>query len=213
MIRLSYTSLILSGRGGSAVEEGGTAGGEGAAVVWREAVRLDGGEMGCRAIAGVSLPVVLGVLLGKMSHQPVSVDLCHNGGGSYGGDPAVTPYDRLIGDLEVATEAVAIDEEIFRAGFQPLDGSLHGEEGGSEDIQPVNLLDGGAADGDGDRLFPYSEVVVLATMGCELLGVGQSGEVKVLGEDHSGGHHRSGKAATTHLVNARLEAGGLQSGG
>ena len=213
MIRLSYTSLILSGRGGSGVEECGAAGGEGASVVWREAVRLDGGEMGCRAIAGVSLPVVLGVLLGKMSHQMVAVDLCHNGGGSYGGDPAVTPYDRLVGDLEVATEAVAIDEEVLRAGLQPLDGSLHGEEGGSEDIQPVYLLDGGAADGDGDRFLPYGEVVVLATMGCELLGVGQSGEVKVLREDHSSGHYRSGKAAATYLVDARFKADGLQSGG
>ena len=213
MIRLSHTSLILSGRGGSAVEECGAAGGEGASVVWRETVRSDGSEMGCRAIAGVSLPVVLGVFLSKSGHQMVSVDLCHNGGGSNGGDPAVTPYDRLIGDLEVATEAVAVDEEILWAGFQPLDGSLHGEEGGSEDIQPVNLLDGGAADGDGNRLFPDGEVVVLATMGCELLGVGQSGEVKVLREDHSSGHYRSGKAAATHLVDARLEPGGLQSGG
>ena len=213
MIRLSYTSLILSGRGGSAVEECGTAGGEGASVVWRETVRSDGSEMDRCAVAGVPLPVVLGVLLSKSGHQPVAVDLCHNGGGSYGGDPAVSPYDRLVGDLEVAAETVAIDEEILWVGLQPLDSSLHGEEGGSEYIQPVDLLDGGDADGDSDRFLPYGEVVVLATMGCELLGVGQSGEVKVLWEDHSSGHYRSGKAAATYLVDARFKADGLQSGG
>lgn len=81
-----------------------------------EAVQADRLEVSRRAVAGISLPVVGGIALSKPCHQTVTVDLCYDGGGGDGGDPAVTPHDGLVGDLLSGAKSIAIDEEVLRSG-------------------------------------------------------------------------------------------------
>ena len=81
-----------------------------------EAVQADRLEMSRRAVAGISLPVIGGIALSQLCHQAVTVDLCYDGGGGDGGDPAVTTHDGLVGDLLSGAKSIAIDEEVLRSG-------------------------------------------------------------------------------------------------
>src|SRR5690606_36360657 len=107
-------------------------GGEGTAVVRREAQPLDRRAVLGRAVAGVLLPAVAGIACREPAHEPVPLD-----------DRGVPLAERRDGQ--------AIHEQVLRRDAQPLDGALHGQMGGAQDVQPVDLARARGADAVADR--------------------------------------------------------------
>ncbi len=106
-------------------------------------------------------------------HQPVACDLGDDRGGSDGKAEAVARHhgaDRAGQDRR----NVAVDEGVCRRRRQRRHGAAHGEQGGLEDVQPVDLGDVGDADAD-LHVVPDRIVERLARRPRQLLGVVDAG--------------------------------------
>ena len=119
-----------------------------AAVVRGDAILADGLAVFLRGIAFVGAPVVLGVFFGETVHVVVTVGLGEDRGSGDGEVLAVAFDDSGMGDVggnitnhgTVGTKAVTVDDDGLRTDGELIEGTVHGEDGGIEDIDLVNLL-------------------------------------------------------------------------
>ena len=192
---------------------------EGHAVVGCGAILADGFAVGWGGIAFVAVPVVLGIVLMDAEHIVVTVGLGKDAGGSNAHVGSIALDDGGVGDVLVGHEAVAVDEEVLGAYFQLSNGTVHGEDGGTEDVNLVDFLVGDHAHGPGKgfALDDFAEGVAMFLR--ELLGVVEHrkrhtpppfvhplylrGGIKW--KDDGGGIDGAGKAATAGLVTAGFD--------
>ena len=117
-------------------------------MVRGDAILADGLTMLLRGIAFVREPVILGVFLGETVHVVITVGLGEDRSGSDGEVLAVAFDDSGMGDVggnitnhgTVGTKAVTVDDDGLRTDGELIEGPVHGEDGGIEDIDLVNLL-------------------------------------------------------------------------
>ena len=144
---------------------------ESAAVVGRDAMLADGLAVLSRGVAHVVLPVVVGILLRQADHLVVAVGLGQDGGGSDGEVLAVALDDGGMGQVAVGLEAVAIDDDGLGPHLELVEGTVHGQDGGVEDIDLVDLLRRDDAHGPCHRVALDILAQGIALAGGELLGV------------------------------------------
>ena len=156
-----------------------------------------------RAVALVARPAIArmgGVII---VHQPVPLMLGDDRGGGDRQAQGVASDDRQR-CVRPFRAAIAVDQDHRRRGAgrdQRVDGTMHGEHRGPQDVEPVYLLDGCDADAD-RRHLPDRAAQILAPDRAELLRI-----VDALGhlapiEHHRRRDHRPGQRPPPRLVNA-----------
>lgn len=163
-------------------------------------------SVGGSAVAFVAVPSVLWEFLMEMKHVFVAVSFGQDAGGGDGGEFSVPFDDALVADFWVGFETVAIDQQKRRFLFQRGDGPVHGQEASLEDVDRINLLDGGGGDREGQGFFFDEGTKDLPVLFADLFGIVQQGVVEVGWKDHGRGENRSGIAASAGLVAAGFAA-------
>ena len=189
----------------------------GEAVEGRDAVLADGFAMLARGIPHVVLPVVLGILLCQVEHILVAMGLGEDAGSGDGLVFGVALHDAGVGESKtlpaplfrgelwgVGLEAVAIDDDGFGSHDELVESAMHGEEGGAEDVDAVDLLGGNNAHCPGEGIVLNLLAQFVALLGGELLGVVEGRIVVVGGQDDGGSIDASSQATTACLVAAGL---------
>ena len=119
---------------------------KGGAVDWGRAVFSDGLAVGDGGVTGIGEPAVLGVDSGLFCHVGIAVGFCQDAGGC-DGRVASIPLDVTAVRNVVGLESVAVDQRVVWSEGQGIQRAVHGEEGGVEDVDFVDFLVGGPADG------------------------------------------------------------------
>jgi len=199
-------------------------GGEAAAVGGAGAVPVEGFEVGAGAVAFVAGEAVLGIGLVQFGHDAVAGDFGEDAGGG-DGEAAGVAFDLILSGAGEAGDGQAVDEGEVGKGREGIERPGHGEVGGAEDIEAVDLLR--FDDGDGGEEFRggVEEIEELTAFGGgEFLGVvevQQSGRrvvQQVRGEEDSGGDDGSGEGAAAGFIdpgntrNAAPEKSGVFDG-
>ena len=117
-------------------------------MIRSDAVLSDGIAMFLGGIAFVRLPVVLRVFLGQAVHVVVTIGLGKYRSGSNAQVFAVALDDGGVWDVDgitidhgtVGLESVAVNDDVLRAHLQLIQGTMHGQYGGIEDIDFVYFL-------------------------------------------------------------------------
>ena len=104
-------------------------------------------------IALVFFKGVLGVAFGHFNHIMISGDLGQDGRGGNGRAFPVSLHHRFVGGRD-AVGAVAVDQRQVRGNGQAVNGPLHGQHPGVQNIEGVDLLRLRPGDGPGHGLVP-----------------------------------------------------------
>gem|GEM_PF-3387334 len=126
------------------------------------------------AITHVPLEAVGGKLLGVLQHQVVTDGLGQNGGRSNGRVLVITANDGLDTQTFQPGSAVAVDADMTGLGLQPLDGAGHGQQGGMQDVEAVDLFDAGTGHRERQGLLPDLVGQGFPAAGAEFLRVPQA---------------------------------------
>ena len=178
---------------------------EGHAVVGRGAVLADGFAVGGGGVALVVVPGVAGVLVVQAQHVVVAVGLGQYAGGGYVHVLGIALHHRLPRCGAVGLEAVAIHADALGPHLQAVQGAVHGQYAGVEDVHLVNLLSGDDAHGPCHGLLLDDGAQFVALALGELLAVVQPFVAEAGRQDDGSGIHRPGQAAPAGLVAASLQ--------
>ena len=134
------------------------------AVIGRDAVLADGIAVFFRGVALVGVPVVLGVFLRETVHIVVTIGLGEDRGSGDGEVFAVTLDDGGVRELLIGFEAIAIDDDGLGTNLELVEGTVHREDRGVEDINAVDLLgrDDSHRPGNGIALNDLTELITAA---------------------------------------------------
>ena len=88
-------------------------------------------------IAFIPVPAVGRVFLMYPVHVVVTISLGKDGCCGYREILAVALYYSGVGQVPVFFETVSVDKEMLRAHGESVDGSVHSEDGGVEDVDLV----------------------------------------------------------------------------
>ena len=152
-------------------------------------------------VALVLLETVLGIPDCELLHQAVTAHLGEDGGRGDTGAARVSVDHGAAGHGDLAV-LVSVDEGQVRLNVQTGDGAVHGEEGGPEDVELLDLLHRGEGHGPGHGLLLDQGKKKLPLFFGELLRVVQTGELHIGRENHRGGTDRSREGAAAGLVHA-----------
>ena len=177
---------------------------EGMAMIWGDAVLLDSLAMFLGGIALVATPIVLGIFLGKTVHIVVTIGLGEDAGGSYGEILAVALYYCGVRQVVIWLEAIAVYYDCLGTHAKVIEGTVHGEDTGIEDVYLVDFLGSDNADSPGDCItLDYLAQGIAPLLG-ELLGVVEVGIAVVGREDDGGSIYTASKTTSSGLIATSL---------
>ena len=160
--------------------------------------------MGLGGVTLVLGPAVLGVLLGQAVHVVVAVGLGENARRRYRQILAVALDDGRIWNEAVGLEAVAVNDDGLGAERQLVEGAVHGQYAGVEDVDLVDFLGRHHAHGPRQGVALNLAAQLVTATGRELLRVVEGVVNVVFGQDYRRGIHAAGKAAPPRLVASGL---------
>lgn len=126
--------------------------GEAHAMVLGRSELLDGLPVRFGGVSFVLCPLVGGVIRRDLVHVVVTVGLGKDGGCRDGHVLAIPFHHALVFDALVGSESVTVYDEMFRPDLQLVDCSVHGEEGGVQNVYLIDFLGGYNAYRPGDGL-------------------------------------------------------------
>ena len=145
---------------------------------------------------------VTGIETIHLDHLAVATDLGQDRSRGYCRHPTIALDHRRTRHRQLWT-AIAVDQCQSGCHAQPFDGALHGQHGGMQDIQPIDLLHLGAGDAPGQGLFANLVEQHFAARLGEFLRVVQAENRPRRIEDHRSRDHGTAERATTDLVDTR----------
>ena len=157
--------------------------------------------LGC-AIPLVSGEAIPGIGAIERLHHAVALGLGDDRSGGDGEVDAVALVERILRDFD-AVHGTCIHQHVLRAPRQRLDGAPHRKQRSMIDIETVDLLDRGGTHGKTRRLGAYFLGERRPRLGVEPFGIVHSGDAGFRREHHCGSHHRAGKRAHAHFIDAR----------
>ena len=137
-------------------------------------------------------------------HVVVAVGLGQDGSRRYGYVFAVALHHRDVRRVAIGREAVAVDEQMLRTHAQSVDGAVHGQDGGAQDVYLVNLGGRHHAHGPGHGLALDDLAQGVAPVLAELLGVVEQLVAEVRRQDDGCGIDRPGQTSSPGLVASGL---------
>jgi hypothetical protein len=169
-----------------------------------KAIGLDRRPMLRRAVAGIVLPTISWVLAVQLPHHLVARDFRENrGGGDRVGEMVALDHGGLRAGQ--ARLHVAVDDGVRGEDRQGLERAAHGHEGGAQDVEAVDLLDGRLAQRP-DRLDPQLHRDLFAHLGRQALGIieraEQPGREPGERQDRRAGNHRPRQRPAPRLIDA-----------
>ena len=193
---------------------------EGAAVERGGAVLGDGGAVLAGGISGVARPAILRMLPVEVGHVVVAVGFGQNGGGG-DGEVAGVALDEggvrqglgeegEVGAVEggtgaVGVEAVAVDDDKLGAHFEAVEGAVHGQNGGVEDVDFVDFPRRHHPHRPGQRIALHLPSQGVTAGGGELFGVVERRVAVVGRQDDGGGIDRTGQTTAAGFVATGFE--------
>ena len=182
------------------------------AMIWGDAVLLDSLTMLLRGIALVATPIVLGIFLGKTVHIVVTIGLGEDAGSCYGEILAVALYYCGVGQVVIWFEAIAVYYDCLGTHAKAIEGTVHGEDTGIEDVYLVDFLGGDYSHSPGYGIaLDYLAQGIAPLLG-ELLGVVEV-DITVVGrEDDSGCIYTASKTTSSGLIATSLYQRGMIKG-
>lgn len=164
----------------------------------------NGAAVSSGGVALVLVPAVVGKKLVQLQHVSVAGGLGEYGSSCDGGIFAVAFDDAVMGQGGVRTEAIAIDEEQLGAWRELVDGAVHSQKGGLQDVDAVDFGRIYLRDSPADSVGFYELASCKSLLLSELFGIIEQGYVQVFGPDDSGSKDRAGEAASAGFVAAGL---------
>lgn len=166
--------------------------------------------MGCRGVALVDLPAVSGIVGGYGFHILVAMGFGEDRGGGDVAESAVAFDEGLPGDIGIGFEAVAVDDNGFRAHGQAVESAVHRKDRCVEDVDSVDFFGFDAGNGPCDGLlFNYGAEELSALFG-QLFGVVEQGVGEVGRQNDGGGKNGAGKTSAAGFVAAGFEDFGVE---
>ena len=182
------------------------------AMIGSDAILLDSSSMLFCGIALVAPPIVLGIFLGKTVHIVVTIGLGEDAGSSYGEILAVALYYCGVGQVVIWLEAIAIYYDCLGTHAKAIEGTVHGEDTGIEDVYLVDFLGSDNADSPGYGIaLDYLAQGIAPLLG-ELLGVVEVWIAVVGREDDSGCIYTASKTTSSGLIATSLYQRGMIKG-
>lgn len=170
----------------------------------RNAILADGVAVLARGITGIAVPTVLGIKRSLLLHEVVTAGFGQDGRGRNGEVLAIALHDGLMGYVAVGFEAVAVHNHEGRTHRQLVEGPVHGQDGGVEDIDFVNFLVRYRRYGPGHGIRLNDLAQGIAAMGRQLLAVVEPLVVIVGRQDDGRRKHRTGQTTATGFVASGL---------
>ena len=155
--------------------------------------------MGFRAVALVDLKAVAGIGFGHFFHIIVTGDLGQDGCGRNIRAAAV-PFHHGLYIYTKILLSIAVDQCKIRFDFQLSQGTLHGQEGCLEDIDPVDLFVGGKGNAVSQCVFLDDRKQLTAPLIGKLLTIVQTRDHQTSRQDHCGSANRTGQRAAARFV-------------
>ena len=181
----------------------------------RGAMGGDGGAMVGSRVAFVLGPVVHGVLLVEAAHELIAVGLGEDRGSGDVAEAAVALDIGGEGNVAPGGEFVAVHDYRLRDDRERVEGPVHGENGGAEDVYLVDFLIIDHGDGPSHRLALDKGPESLSAGLRELLAIIEPLVGETVREDHCSGAYGPCEATTACFVATGLNdachgAGGEQ---
>ena len=180
--------------------------GEGLAVVGGDAILFDGGVVVLGGVAFVFVPVVLGEVLRNAQHVLVTVGLGEDGGSRNAHVGAVALDNGGVRHIAPGLEAVAVDQDVLRGDLEGVEGAVHGQDRGVEDVDAVNLLGPHHGHCPCERLMLDDGAQHFALALGELFAVVDDVVIEVGWQYHSSRSDGAGKRSAACLVASGLDA-------
>ena len=156
--------------------------------------------MFAHTITFVAGEAILRILRVEFDHEAVAGDFGDDAGGGDGNAKGVAADERRVVDGEAA-HGESVDEGVVGFRGQGLDGAGHGEVGGAKDVEGIDFLDAGGADGPVDfGAGGQGSVEAFAFFGGELFGVIEADEGEVRRQDDGGGDDGAGEGSASGFV-------------
>ena len=95
--------------------------------------------------------------------------------------------------------------------IESLDGAVHGQKAGFENVDTADLFGAGLGDGPGQGTFPNERGKIFAGFGGELLGIVQARDGPGRIEDYGRGYYGPCQAAAAGFVEAGFGYEGLEA--
>ena len=166
------------------------------------------------AVSLVTAELVAGVDTVHVLHQAVPGDLRKDGSGGDAETFLVAPDQGSVGTGEIR-DGQAINERVGGCRGECEKSAPHGFMGGTEDVDPVDLLRFGSCNRPPD-IRPGGEFLVesVPLAGCELFGIAENGMRELWRQDDSRGKHRACQGAAPGFVDPRngMNALGMELG-
>ena len=191
-------------------------GGEGAAVAGGGAETAQGGEVGGGAVAFVFGEAVAGELRVEFQAETVTRDLGEDGGAGDEKAAGVAFDEGGVGDRQ-AFDGESVHECVVGQRGESFERTAHGQMGGAKDVDGIDFLGRGLADGPADAGFVGQRLIErIALGGGKLLGIvglgqgpgEQGGEVGLVNL-HGTGDDGPGKAPAPGLVHPGERGAGM----
>ena len=151
----------------------------------------------------MAVKLIFRIAPGHLLHIAVPADLGQDRGRSDGGRQAVSLYNRAVGRGDRRRPAaipVSVDQGKVCGRGKPVDGPLHGQYPGAEDIGLVDLPFIRPGHRPGRRLFPDAVKEAFPALWAYLLGVVESLQLPFRRQDHRRGIDRAGQRAGPGLI-------------
>lgn len=171
----------------------------------RQPVFANGQPMLTRRVAFVLKPAVLRILLGQTAHILVTVGLGKYRGSRNVGIFAVALNNTAVGDGQLRTEPVSINEQEARSGIEPADRQRHSLERSVQDVDLVDARRRNRLYGPGDRLALDDLSQPIAVALGHLLRIVKPLVMKIRRKDHRRSKDRPGQTAAPGLIAPGLE--------
>ena len=149
--------------------------------------------------------IVQGVDTVIFHHQPVSSDLCYDGGRSDRRTPSVTLFDSLLGDVE-GKEVDPVDKKEIGKWVKAQDCFLHCPDGGLQDVVLFDVPRAHNPHSPGEGASGNDVICVFSLSRGEEFGVPHTGNLIPCIDDNCCRHHRASQWASPRLIHPRHPA-------
>ena len=144
-------------------------------MIWSDSKFPDGSTMLLGRITLVAFPVVLRIFFCQRIHVIITIGLGKDAGSCNRQILAVTLYDGCIRQILVGFEAVTIHDNCLRPNLELVQGTVHSQKTGVEDIDFIDFFGSNNAHSPSYSITLYLLAERLALLICELLTVVQFG--------------------------------------
>lgn len=100
----------------------------------------NGCSVGLGRITFILLPVITGIFLMECIHVIVPISFGQHTGSSNVEVLAISLYNCSVGEVLILLETITINQQVLRPHLQPVNGTVHSQDGGIEDVYLINLF-------------------------------------------------------------------------